>query len=136
MPTYSYRCTECANAFDIQQAFTDNTLTVCPVCDGVLRKVFSPIGVSFSGSGFYRNDSRAPSKSESKGEKGEKGEKGDSKSDSKADSGGGAGSKSDSVSASKSESTPAPTKSEKAAASTSSSPAAVSPGSGSKSTTP
>lgn len=133
MPTYSYRCTECASAFDIQQAFTDNTLTVCPVCDGVLRKVFSPIGVSFSGSGFYRNDSRAPSKPESKGEKGEKG---DSKSDSKADSGGGAGSKSDSVSASKSDSTPAPTKSEKAAASTSSSPAAVSPGSGSKSTTP
>ena len=60
MPTYSYRCTECDNAFDIVQAFTDDTLTVCPVCGGKLRKVFSPVGVSFSGSGFYRNDSRAP----------------------------------------------------------------------------
>ena len=59
MPTYSYRCTECANAFDIHQAFTDDTLTECPVCSGVLRKVFSPIGVTFSGSGFYRTDSRA-----------------------------------------------------------------------------
>ena len=59
MPTYSYRCTECDQAFDIQQAFTDDTLTVCPSCGGVLRKVFSPIGVSFTGSGFYRNDSRA-----------------------------------------------------------------------------
>ena len=59
MPTYSYRCTECDRAFDIQQAFTDDTLTTCPTCGGVLRKVFSPIGVSFTGSGFYRNDSRA-----------------------------------------------------------------------------
>ena len=59
MPTYSYRCTECETAFDIQQAFTDDSLTVCPTCGGVLRKVFSAVGVSFSGSGFYRNDSRA-----------------------------------------------------------------------------
>jgi putative FmdB family regulatory protein len=68
MPTYSYRCTECANAFDIHQAFTDDTLTVCPTCGGVLRKVFSPVGVTFSGSGFYRTDSRAkPSSSDSAG---------------------------------------------------------------------
>jgi len=59
VPTYSYRCTECETAFDIQQAFTDDSLTVCPTCGGVLRKVFSAVGVSFSGSGFYRNDSRA-----------------------------------------------------------------------------
>lgn len=59
MPTYSYRCTECGKAFDVQQSFTDASLTVCPSCNGVLRKVFSPVGVSFTGSGFYRNDSRA-----------------------------------------------------------------------------
>ena len=59
MPTYSYRCTECENAFDIQQSFTDDTLTVCPACEGALRKVFSPVGVTFSGSGFYRTDSRS-----------------------------------------------------------------------------
>jgi putative FmdB family regulatory protein len=58
VPTYSYRCTECATAFDIQQAFTEDSLTVCPNCGGVLRKVFSAVGVSFSGTGFYRNDSR------------------------------------------------------------------------------
>jgi putative FmdB family regulatory protein len=61
MPTYSYRCTECSNAFDIHQSFTDDSLTVCPTCGGVLRKVFSPVGVTFSGSGFYRTDSRAGS---------------------------------------------------------------------------
>ena len=59
MPTYSYKCTECENAFDVQQSFTDDSLTICPVCDGPLRKVFNSIGVTFNGSGFYRTDSRA-----------------------------------------------------------------------------
>jgi len=65
MPTYSYRCTECGHAFDIQQAFTDDSLTVCPSCGGNLRKLFSAVGVTFNGSGFYRNDSRAAAKSSS-----------------------------------------------------------------------
>ena len=59
MPTYSYRCTECGTAFDIQQAFTDGALTVCPNCGGRLRKLFNSVGVTFNGSGFYRTDSRA-----------------------------------------------------------------------------
>ncbi|GAB3037838.1 hypothetical protein GCM10027052_16000 [Parafrigoribacterium mesophilum] len=59
MPTYSYRCSECDNAFDIQQAFTDSSLTVCPVCGGKLRKVFGVVGVTFNGPGFYRTDSRS-----------------------------------------------------------------------------
>ncbi|HEX4444145.1 MAG TPA: FmdB family zinc ribbon protein [Galbitalea sp.] len=63
MPTYSYKCTECGTAFDQYQAFTDDALTVCPNCGGKLRKVFGSVGVSFNGSGFYRNDSRAGGKS-------------------------------------------------------------------------
>ncbi|WP_081861580.1 FmdB family zinc ribbon protein [Cellulomonas sp. HZM] len=59
MPTYSYACTVCGHAFDIQQSFTDDSLTVCPECDGRLRKVFSSVGVVFKGSGFYRNDARS-----------------------------------------------------------------------------
>lgn len=59
MPTYSYRCTECSTAFDIQQAFTDDALTECPSCQGRLRKIFSAVGVTFNGSGFYRTDSRS-----------------------------------------------------------------------------
>lgn len=58
MPTYSYRCTECGTAFDIQQAFTDDSLTECPSCGGKLRKLFNSVGVTFNGSGFYRTDSR------------------------------------------------------------------------------
>ncbi|HEY4850815.1 MAG TPA: FmdB family zinc ribbon protein [Streptosporangiaceae bacterium] len=40
------------------QKFSDDPLTVCPVCGGRLRKVFSAVGIVFKGSGFYRNDSR------------------------------------------------------------------------------
>jgi len=65
MPTYSYRCTECSTAFDIQQAFTDDALTECPECRGKLRKLFSAVGVTFNGSGFYRTDSRSSSGSSS-----------------------------------------------------------------------
>ena len=59
MPTYSYSCRDCGTAFDIQQAFTDDALTVCPNCGGRLRKLFNSVGVTFNGSGFYRTDSRA-----------------------------------------------------------------------------
>lgn len=68
MPTYSYRCTDCSTAFDIQQAFTDDSLTVCPSCEGRLRKVFSAVGVTFNGSGFYRTDSRPASTGSEKSE--------------------------------------------------------------------
>jgi len=66
MPTYSYKCTVCDTAFDIQQSFTDASLTECPTCQGKLRKLFSAVGVTFNGSGFYRNDSRKPEKSSAK----------------------------------------------------------------------
>jgi len=60
VPTYAYACSACEHAFDIQQSFSDDALTVCPQCEREsLRKVFSPVGVVFKGSGFYRTDSRA-----------------------------------------------------------------------------
>lgn len=68
MPTYSYRCANCDVAFDQYQLFTDESLTVCPNCgQSQLRKVFNSIGVSFTGSGFYRNDSRAEKSKDSSG---------------------------------------------------------------------
>ena len=65
MPTYQYRCTECDHAFEEFQSFTDDALTVCPVCGGRLRKVFNAVGVVFKGSGFYRTDSRSNGSSSS-----------------------------------------------------------------------
>ena len=58
MPTYQYTCTDCAEPVEAVQKFTDEPLTICAACGGRLRKVFSPVGIVFKGSGFYRTDSR------------------------------------------------------------------------------
>ncbi|MFE7031611.1 FmdB family zinc ribbon protein [Streptomyces sp. NPDC057621] len=65
MPTYQYQCTECGEGLEAVQKFTDDALTVCPNCDGRLKKVYSAVGIVFKGSGFYRNDSRGSSSSSS-----------------------------------------------------------------------
>ena len=59
MPTYQYVCTECGGQLEAVQKFTDEPLTVHDDCGGRLRKVFSPVGIVFKGSGFYRTDSRS-----------------------------------------------------------------------------
>jgi putative FmdB family regulatory protein len=58
MPTYEYACTECGHHVEVVQSMSDAPLQSCSICGGRLRKVFSPIGVVFKGSGFYRTDSR------------------------------------------------------------------------------
>lgn len=63
MPLYDYRCRACGHEFEIQQSISDDALTECPSCKGELRKVFSPVGISFKGSGFYKNDSGSRSSS-------------------------------------------------------------------------
>ena len=62
MPTYQYACTECEHSFEQVQRFSDDSLTVCPRCEGRLRKIFNAAAVVFKGSGFYRTDSRAADK--------------------------------------------------------------------------
>lgn len=61
MPVYEYRCRACGHQFEIQQSFSDEPLTECPECGGDLRKVFTPVGITFKGSGFYKTDSRSSS---------------------------------------------------------------------------
>ena len=75
MPTYQYTCTECGEPVEVVQKFTDDPLTVCTACGGRLRKVFSPVGIVFKGSGFYRTDSRKGSLSADKPDKPEKSDK-------------------------------------------------------------
>lgn len=69
MPTYQYRCADCGAELEAVQSFTDPALTVCPQCQGNLRKVFSAVGVVFKGSGFYATDNRTKGASDAgKGE--------------------------------------------------------------------
>jgi putative FmdB family regulatory protein len=62
MPIYTYRCENCGVQFEKMQKFTDPTLTRCPECNKkTLRKVYTPVGIVFKGSGFYATDNRSPS---------------------------------------------------------------------------
>ncbi len=58
MPTYHYRCSSCAHEFDQFQKFSEDALTECPECGGLIRRVVQPVGIVFKGSGWYINDSR------------------------------------------------------------------------------
>jgi putative FmdB family regulatory protein len=64
MPTYEYACTECGDRTEVVQSISDAPPTICAVCGGQLRKVFSPVGIVFKGSGFYRTDSRGKPKTD------------------------------------------------------------------------
>jgi putative FmdB family regulatory protein len=62
MPIYTYRCENCGVRFDRQQKFSDPVLTTCPECNKKsLKKVITPAGVVFKGSGWYATDHRSPS---------------------------------------------------------------------------
>jgi putative FmdB family regulatory protein len=77
VPTYQYACTECDAQLEVRQSFTDDALTVCPTCEGRLRKIFNAVGVVFKGSGFYKTDSRkAPETSSSGADSGKGSESG------------------------------------------------------------
>ena len=89
MPTYEYECTACGQHMEVFQRFSEDALTTCGVCGGVLRKVFHPAGIVFKGSGFYATDSRAPAKT---GSGAKKDSDGGSSSDSSSGSSSGASS--------------------------------------------
>jgi putative FmdB family regulatory protein len=120
VPTYQYTCTECGEPVEAVQKFSDPPLTVCENCGGRLRKVFSPVGIVFKGSGFYRTDSRKGSASTVTADKDKPA--GDSSKSDKSDSGSSSSStseksekKSDSSTSSNSSSAAAKSSSEKVA---------------------
>jgi putative FmdB family regulatory protein len=62
MPIYEYACTACGERTEARQSFTDLPLDTCPICGGSLRKLYSPVGVVFKGSGFYSTDNNKAAK--------------------------------------------------------------------------
>lgn len=67
MPTYVYKFIDSGETIEVYQAFTDDPLTeLAHPKDGVVKpvkKVFTPVGVSFKGGGFYKTDSKSTSSS-------------------------------------------------------------------------
>ena len=102
MPIYEYACTACGERTEAKQSFDDPPLDECPICGGQLRKLYSPVGIVFKGSGFYSTDGRS---SKSKGQGSDEGPKKEKKSETKEKSGGSGGESSASSSSSSSSST-------------------------------
>ena len=66
MPIYEYKCGN-GHVFDIMQRMSEDPLTECVECGAPVRKVLHPVGISFTGSGFYSTDySNSNSKTDSK----------------------------------------------------------------------
>ena len=90
MPIYEYACTACGERTEAKQTFDDPPLTECPICGGSLRKLYSPVGIVFKGSGFYSTDakkksSKAASDTKSGSDKAAAETKSGSKSETKSD---------------------------------------------------
>jgi predicted nucleic acid-binding Zn ribbon protein len=103
MPTYVYKFVDTGETIEVQQGFHDENLTeiVHPDSGEVLpvKKVFTPVGVTFKGSGFFKTDNRGKKSASSPPST-----SGDSSSSSSSDSSTKSESKSDSKSETKSES--------------------------------
>jgi predicted nucleic acid-binding Zn ribbon protein len=133
MPTYVYKFLDTGETLEVQQSFSDDTLTeaVHPGTGATMavKKVFQPVGVTFKGDGFYKTDSRssskagAGSKSETSGT-----ESGSGDTSTKADTAGGETKKTPETTSttSSTESTPSPSQTKPTGGSTTTKPGTTS----------
>jgi len=56
MPLYEYECDQCGMTFEVMQKFSDAPLSAHEVCGGRLRRLISPPGLQFKGTGWYITD--------------------------------------------------------------------------------
>lgn len=60
MPFYDYKCSDCGHVFEAMHGI-DECVEACEACGGAVKKLFSPVGIIFKGSGFYSTDYRSKS---------------------------------------------------------------------------
>jgi len=56
MPLYDYKCSQCGDIFEVLQKITEDPLKHCPKCKGEIKRIISPVGIIFKGSGFHVTD--------------------------------------------------------------------------------
>lgn len=56
MPLYDYKCSKCGYIFEVQQKISEDPLKHCPKCKGHIKRMISPAGIIFKGSGFHVTD--------------------------------------------------------------------------------
>jgi putative FmdB family regulatory protein len=68
VPIYEYRCLHCGHQFEVMHA-VNATPPKCERCGRAVRRVFTPVGIIFKGSGWHITDYRktpAPAEGETK----------------------------------------------------------------------
>ena len=60
MPVYEYRCTKCSTELEAIVLSGEQAPTACADCGGELKRLWSRVGVQFTGWGFSRNDAMLP----------------------------------------------------------------------------
>ncbi|HLY24284.1 MAG TPA: FmdB family zinc ribbon protein [bacterium] len=68
MPTYEYRCPRCGHQFEARHA-VNAAPPKCERCGRAVRRVFTPVGIIFKGTGWHITDYRktpAPVEGETK----------------------------------------------------------------------
>ena len=65
MPTYVYKFVKTGETIEVRQSFNEDALTSFKHPRSgrkmAVKKVFTPVGVTFRGNGFYKTDSRSTS---------------------------------------------------------------------------
>jgi putative FmdB family regulatory protein len=57
MAYYEYKCHDCDTMTTVNRGMTeDDPGYTCETCNSALTRVYSKVGVSFKGSGFYSTD--------------------------------------------------------------------------------
>ena len=56
MPAYDFRCSLCAEVFEITRSMTSQVKESCPSCGAPANRVFNSVGVAFKGTGFHNTD--------------------------------------------------------------------------------
>lgn len=58
MPKYDFKCLSCSHEFTLNLPPDSSKSQDCLECGKEAKKLFSPPNIHFSGSGFYKNDSK------------------------------------------------------------------------------
>jgi len=71
MPRYDFKCPQCETTFEVVRPHSERDVPACPDCGAEAKRVFTPVGVVFKGSGFHSTDypTKTPEKSGSADEK-------------------------------------------------------------------
>jgi len=57
MPVYEFLCKTCDELVaEVRPASQSSDPAMCKICDNAMKRLYSNVGISFNGNGFYSTD--------------------------------------------------------------------------------